>query len=170
MQTSWRNPFSISPRFPLFSPYLSLISHPCVLVSFLREIWLNFKALVDHWESTTISRKKKRKKLDPFNGLISPLYFEKKERLKKKKGSNPPYSYIWYFNLLFIYLLFDDAIIKISKNRDIKISLDKLDEFRSFWKCSSFNSILTMISSMSIKSIIFIQNILELIIKRVYIR
>lgn len=90
---------------PLFSPYLSLISHPCVLVSFLREIWLNFKALVDHWESTTISRKKKRKKLDPFNGLISPLYFEKKERLKKKKkkGSNPPYSYIWYFNLLFIY-------------------------------------------------------------------
>lgn len=63
--------------------------------------------------------------------------------------------------------MFDDAIIKISKNRDIKISLDKLDEFRSFWKCSSlsFNSILTMISSMSIKSIIFIQNILELIIK-----
>lgn len=86
---------------PLFSPYLSLISHPCVLVSFLREIWLNFKALVDHWESTTISRKKKKKTRSVQ--LISPLYFEKKERLKKKKGSNPPYSYIWYFNLLFIY-------------------------------------------------------------------
>lgn len=59
--------------------------------------------------STTVRKhdnfaKKKRKKLDPFNGLISPLYFEKKERLKKKKkGSNPPYSYLWYFNLLFIY-------------------------------------------------------------------
>lgn len=77
--------FPFHQDYPLFSPYLSLISHPCVLVSFLREIWLNFKALVDHWESTTISRKKKRKKLDPFNGLISPLYFEKKERLKKKK-------------------------------------------------------------------------------------
>lgn len=88
---------------PLFSPYLSLISHPCVLVSFLREIWLNFKALVDHWESTTISRKKKKKTRSVQ--LISPLYFEKKERLKKKKkkGSNPPYSYLWYFNLLFIY-------------------------------------------------------------------
>lgn len=88
---------------PFFHRISLFISHPCVLVSFLREIWLNFKALVDHWESTTISRKKKKKKTRSVQRTNKPIIFREKGKIKKKKGSNPPYSYIWYFNLLFIY-------------------------------------------------------------------
>lgn len=93
--------------FPLFFffffAYL-MISHPCVLVSFLvpQGNMTEFKALVDHYETLArqFREKKKIKKLDPFNGLISPLY--SRRRKDKKKGKD------WILRIFIYYcVLFD---------------------------------------------------------------
>lgn len=93
------------PLFFFFFAYL-MISHPCVLVSFLvpQGNMTEFKALVDHYETLArqFREKKKVKKLDPFNGLISPLY--SRRRKDKKKGKD------WILRIrIFIYycVLFD---------------------------------------------------------------
>lgn len=77
--------FPFHQDYPLFSPYLSLISHPCILVSFLREIWLNFKALVDHCEKARQFREKKKKKTRSVQRTNKPIIFREKGKIKKKK-------------------------------------------------------------------------------------
>lgn len=86
---------------PFFHRISLFISHPCVLVSFLREIWLNFKALVDHWESTTISRKKKKNSIRSTN---KPIIFREKGKIKKKKKKKDRILHIRISDILICYL------------------------------------------------------------------
>lgn len=49
--------------------------------------------------------REKKKEKNSIRSTNKPIIFREKGKIKKKKkkGSNPPYSYLWYFNLLFIY-------------------------------------------------------------------